>query len=100
MNHDDIDENNWKNEKDEWLLYVKNNVLWTAYCYARYGKAMEEITGYSMKDCLSLSGLRWKYFNSLRTQEDEPIYMYNDKYKRWFVRQSIKGGRVCTFNQY
>ena len=61
---------------------------------------MEEITGFSMKDCLSLPGLGWKYFNSLRTEEDEPIYTYNDKYMRWFVRQSIKGGRVCAFNQY
>ena len=32
-----------------------------------------------MKDCLSLAGLGWKYFNSLRTEEDEPIYTYNDK---------------------
>ena len=24
---------------------------------------------------------------------------YNDKYVRWFVRQSIKRGRVCSFNQ-
>ena len=37
-------------------------------------KAMEEITRFSMKDCLSLPGLGWKYFNSLRTEEDEPIY--------------------------
>ena len=49
---------------------------------------------------MSLPGLGWKYFNSLRTEEDEPIYTYNDKYMRWFVRQSIKGGRVCVFNQY
>ena len=53
-----------------------------------------------MKDCLSLPGLGWKFFNSLRTEEDEPIYTYNDKYMRWFVRQSIKGGRVCAFNQH
>ena len=61
---------------------------------------MEEITGFSMKDCLSLPGLGWKYFNSLRTEEDEPIFTYNDKYMRRFVRQSVKGGRVCAFNQY
>ena len=61
---------------------------------------MEEITGFDMKDCLSLPGLRWKSFISLRTEEDEPIYIYNDNCMRWFVRQSIKGGRVCAFNQY
>ena len=100
MNHDEIDANNYKDTKDIWLPYVKNDVLCTACSYARYIKAMEEITGFSMKDCLSLPGLGWKYFNSLRTEEDEPIYTYNDKYMRWFVRQSIKGGRVCAFNQY
>ena len=100
MNHDDIDGDNYKDKKDIWLPYVKNDVLCTAYSYARYIKAMEEITRFSMKDCLSLPGLGWKYFNSLRTEEDEPIYTYNDKYMRWFVRQSIKGGRVCAFNQY
>ena len=100
MNHDEIDANNYKDKKDIWVPYVKNDVLCTVYSYARYIKAMEEITGFSMKDCLSLPGLGWKYFNSLRTEEDEPIYTYNDKYIRWFVRQSIKGGRVCAFNQY
>ena len=100
IDHDDIDADNYKDKKNIWLPYVKNDVLCTAYSYARYIKAMEEITKFSMKDCLSLPGLGWKYFNSLRTEEDEPIYTYNDKYMRWFVRQSIKGGRVCAFNQY
>ena len=61
---------------------------------------MEEVTGFLMKDCLSLPGLGWKYFNSLRTEEDEPVYIYNDKFMRRFVRQSIEGGRVCAFIEY
>ena len=60
---------------------------------------MEEITGFSMEDCLSLPGIGLKHFSSLRTEEDEPIYTYNDKYIRWFVRQAAYGGRVCAFNQ-
>ena len=36
----------------------------------------------------------------MRDENDEPIFTYNDKYMRYFVRQSIKGGRVCAFNQY
>ena len=60
---------------------------------------MEEITGFGMKDCTSLLGLGWKYFNSLGTEEDEPIYTNNDKYMRWLVRQSRKGRRVCAFSQ-
>ena len=100
MNHDEIDCKNYKHKINEWLPYVKNDVLRTAFSYARYIKAMEETTGFSMKDCLSLPGLGLKYFNSLRTEEDEPIYTYNDKYMRWFVRQAAYGGRVCAFNQF
>ena len=100
INHNEVYSDTWKDKKSEWLPYVKNDVLCTAFSYAKYIKAMEEITEFSMKDCLSLPGLGWKYFNSLRTEEDEPIYTYNDIYMRWFVRQSIKGGRVCAFNQY
>ena len=57
------------------------------------------MTGFSMKDCLSLPGVGKKNFNSLRTEEDEPIYTYNVKYMRWFVRKSFKGGQICASNQ-
>ena len=100
LNHDEVDGNNYKDKINEWLPYVENDVLCTAFSYARYIKAMEEITGFSMKDCLSLPGLELKYFNSLRTEHDEPIYTNNDKYMRWFVRQAAYGGRVCAFNQW
>ena len=100
MNDDEITGNNYKDKKHIWVDYVKNDVMCTAFSYAKFCKAMEDITGFSMKDCLSLPGLGWKYFNSLRTEEDEPIYTYNDKYMRWFIRQSIKGGRACAFNQF
>ena len=73
MNHDDVYSDTWKDKKSEWLDYVKNDVLCTVFPYARYSKAMEEITGFSMKDCSSLPGLGWKLFNLLRTKEGEPI---------------------------
>ena len=79
---------------------LKNDVFCTAFSYARYCMAMQEIRGFSIKDCLSVPGLGLKYFNSLRTEEDEPIYTYNDKYMSWFVRQAAYGGLVCAFNQY
>ena len=88
MNHDDIDDDNYKDKKDILLPYVKMDVLSTSYCYARYCGSMVELTGFSKKDCLSLPGLRVKYFNSLGTNQDEPIYTYNDKYMRWFLRQA------------
>ena len=52
LDHDGIDGNIWSDKKDEWLPYVKNDLLCTAYSYARHIKAMKEITGFSMKDCL------------------------------------------------
>ena len=61
---------------------------------------MEEITGFSMKGCLSLPGLRWKFFKNIRTDKHDPIYTYKDKYMRWFVRQLRKRGRACAFIQF
>ena len=100
MNHDEIDENNYKDKKLEWLDYIEYDVLCTVFRYARSRKALEEISGYSMNDCLSLPGLGWKYFNSLRTEGDQVIYTYNDKYMKWFVCHSIKGGQGFAFNQF
>ena len=39
-------------------------------------------TGFSMKDFSSAPELGWKYFNSLRDENDEPIHTFNDKYMR------------------
>ena len=60
MDHNEVYSDTWKDKKLEWLPYVKKDVLCTAFSYAKYIKAMEEITGFSMKDCLSLPGLGWK----------------------------------------
>ena len=63
------------------------------YCffYARFCTLMEEITGFSMEDSLSAPKLGWKYFNSSRKEEDEPVYTYDDEYMRYLKRQSKKG---------
>ena len=74
-------------------------MLCTAFIYARYCKATQEITEFSMKDCLSLPGLGLKYLNSLRTKQDKPIYTHKDKYMRRFVHQAAYRGRVCAFIQ-
>ena len=100
MKNDKIDGNNYKDKINEWLPYVKNDLLCTAFSYARFIKAMEGISGFLRKDCLSLPGLGLKNFNRLRTEEDEPVYTYNDKNMRHFVRQTADEGRVCVFNQY
>ena len=100
LEHDEIFEDNWEEKENEWLHYLKNDVLSTAFSYARYSKGMEELTGFGMKNSLTLPSLANKYFNNLREEKDEPIYTYNDKFMRSFVRQSIKGGRCSALNQY
>ena len=60
---------------------------------------MEELTEFGMKNSLTLPSLANKYFNSLRDENDEPIYTYTDLFMRNFVRKSIKGGKCNAFNQ-
>ena len=60
---------------------------------------MEELTGFGMRNSLTLRSSANKYFNSSRYENDEPIYTYTDPFMRKFVRKSIKGGRYNAFNQ-
>ena len=50
MNHDETYADNWRDKKDQWVDYIKNDILCTAFSYARYSKAIEDITGFSMKN--------------------------------------------------
>ena len=61
---------------------------------------MEELTGFGMEKSLTLPSLANKYFNSLRDENDEPIYTYTDLFMRIFERKAIKGGRCDAFNQH
>ena len=61
---------------------------------------MEELTKFGMKNSLTLPSSANKYFNSLRDENDEPIYTYTDPFMRNFVRKAIKGGRCNAFNQH
>ena len=101
IDHTEIYEDTWESQRDIWEPYLRMDILTLAIIYARYSLSMKEISGFGMKDCLSLPSLGWKYFNLTRDQPDliEPIYTYTDKYMRHFVRQSIKGGKVGAFNQ-
>ena len=71
----------------------------TAFSYARYSKGIEELTGFGMKNSLTLPSLANKSFNNSRDENDEPIYTYNDEFMRHFVRQRMKGGRCSALNQ-
>ena len=86
LEHDEIFEDNWEEKENEWLPYLKNDVLSTAFSYAKYSEGMEELTGFGMKNSLTLPSLANKCFISLREENDETIYTYNDEFMRYFVR--------------
>ena len=74
-------------------------MLSTAFSSARYSKVADELTGFGMKNSLTLPSLANKNFNSLRDEKDERIYTYTDPFMRHFVRQTIKRGRCSAVNQ-
>ena len=82
------------------MPYVKIDVLSTAFCYARYTLGMEELTGFGMINSLPLPSLANKNFNSLRDEDDVPIYTYTNPFMRNFIRKAIKGGGCNAFNQH
>ena len=93
-------EDTWEEKENEWILFVKKDVLSTASCCARYTMDIEELTNFGMKNSLTLPSLANKYFNRLRDENDESIYTYTDTIMRNFVRQSLKSGRCKVFDQH
>ena len=49
MDHYEFFEDNWEEKENEWMPYLKTDVLSTAYSYARYAKRMEEPTAFGKK---------------------------------------------------
>ena len=45
MNHDEVFEDTWMNKKNDWLDYLKKEVLCKVFGYARYSKNIEQIMG-------------------------------------------------------
>ena len=62
------------------------------FAYARYNNYFQEKTGFGMADCSSLPGLKWKYFNSVREENHEPIFIYIDKYMHGLYDRAKKVG--------
>ena len=60
---------------------------------------MEELGNLGVKNSLTLPSSPNKCFNSLRDENDEPIYTYTDPIMRNSVRNSIKGARCAALNQ-
>ena len=62
MDLDEINEDTCVDGENEWVAYLKNDVLSTALSYARYAKRMEKLTGSVLKNSLTLSSLANNYF--------------------------------------
>ena len=99
MEHDEIFEDTWEAKENEWLFYVKNEVLSTAFCYARYALVMEDLTRFGMKNSINLPSLANMFFSSLRDENDETIYTYTDTLMRTFTRKNMKGGQCSALYQ-
>ena len=97
---DEINEDTWEDKEDEWLPYVRNNVIAYAFLYARYTMGMEDIPNFGRKNSSTLLFLANKHFNSLRDENDELMYTYTDPFMTNCARNSIKGGRCKYFIQY
>ena len=78
IDHYEINEDSWEDEEHEWISYLKNDVFSTAFSYARYAKGMEKLTWFGRKNSFTLPSLAKRFFDSLRDENDEPIYSYND----------------------
>ena len=65
MEYNEIYEDTWAAREKEWSPYVKNDVISTAFCYARFTKVLEDLTNFSMKNSKTLLSLPNNKFNSL-----------------------------------
>ena len=74
-------------------------MLSAAFCYPRYAKVLGDLTGFGMIISITLPSLAKEFFNSLRDENDESFYTYNDESILYFVRQTRKEGRCAGLNQ-
>ena len=88
MEHDETYEDTCQAREHEWLTYVKNDVISTAFCYSRYTIGMEESTNFGIKNSVILASLANEFFNSLRDENDEAFYIFTDPFMRNFVGNS------------
>ena len=61
---------------NEWLPYLKMDVLSLAFIYARYTMNMDSLTGFRNEKLFKSTFLGWKYYNSKRTKEQKKMNLY------------------------
>ena len=98
ISHSEITELNHDKLKHIWEPFLNSKLLRSGVVYARHALDMQKMTKNWVKEFLTEACLRWKCFG-LYTGNRE-FYAFNNKCKRDYIRRSMKGGRVCTFNRY
>ena len=74
-------------------------MLCTAFDCVRFKNGIEEETGVGIKNNLKLPSSTSKYFNSLRDETDEAIYIYNNE-MCFFCTKEYKKQKMCILKQY
>ncbi|ESO97167.1 hypothetical protein LOTGIDRAFT_174553 [Lottia gigantea] len=112
-------EDNWESLRLEWEPYAKRDTLCLGACLIKYNKVMKEVVFQNVSNNLtapSLSLKGWYYLYHYRkemveeewyestrmvpkhTEKEnvEKVYSHTHPFIRYFIRQSIKGGRVSA----
>ena len=97
MTHGVVTMKNYKELEHIWVPYLELDCLSLAFVYARHVMEMRNITGVSLKQCLTEAALGWSTLG--RYIKDKELYTSNDKYVRDFIRRSIYGGRVIALKK-
>ncbi|ESO98766.1 hypothetical protein LOTGIDRAFT_158712 [Lottia gigantea] len=110
---------NWKPLRHEWEPYAKRDTLCLGACLIKYNQAMKEavfqiISNNLTAPSLSLKGWYYLYHYDKEMVEEEwyettrkvpkhtekenveKVYSHTHPFIRYFIRQSIKGGRVSA----
>ena len=53
MDQDEIYEDSWDEKENKWLPSPKNDVLTTAFWYAKYSKGTDDLTEFGMRNSVT-----------------------------------------------
>ncbi|ESP02035.1 hypothetical protein LOTGIDRAFT_157165 [Lottia gigantea] len=94
---------NWESLRHEWEPYAKRDTLCLGACLIKYNQAMKKTVFQNVSNNLTAPSLSLKdkvlkeeEFRQIEKQNVEKVYSHTHPFIRYFIRQSIKGGRVSA----
>ena len=94
-----ITKENYLEKQSEWEPYLRLDVISLACVIAKYNKIMKDLCGQNMETNISSPSLTFKGWLKDNIPKLE-INSFTHPYTRWFIRKSIKGGRVSANINY